>query len=616
MFRSRNLLILLVSLPFALSAQTTTPPAGRPPINTNAPSSNTYPQIVRIRYMEGDVRVARGKEIAKSTHNTWEQAVIDLPLADGYNLVTGAGRAEIEFEDASTMFLGENSALALDDVRTTGGIPYTALTLLSGTLTVHVKASLPTDTYLITTPTDSLSVSYPEKLYARINSYLDATAITTQKYESYDLTGTNMQGASGVAVFYNEGKVVTPPAPVDAHAFADWDAWVGTRVTLRSAALASVAAASGLPASTPGLADLYGKGTFFNCAPYGTCWVPPSDDDPSISGPQDVPSSGPAAPDFSLFLSPVSVTANPGDKPKTKVSMVAIAGFADPVGITVSLPAGISCAGSCLGQVTPAQPLGLQFAVASPLADGAYPMSITASAGARSHTVVFTIYLAQAQVSGFAMPETPAVIPYFPCFPDGIRPLTIRDHLGRTVSLTYRYGASTYPYAWGVCHTGTWIYRSNVYVWVVPKGTERKRHHHVPAWWTKCGKEVCYVPRHPRDVAGKPPLNRIHEVFKLGDKEGRTVNSANLTPKDKVGLLKEAPKEIRKNEPIPLARAEDPNVRTHEMKDAGTVAAGGGAGVGATYLVFDAKRDNFLYASEEAGGGKTRMSTRTFEDHR
>jgi hypothetical protein len=37
----------------------------------------------------------------------------DLPIEVGFSLVTGSGRAEIEFEDASTLYLGENSVLTL-----------------------------------------------------------------------------------------------------------------------------------------------------------------------------------------------------------------------------------------------------------------------------------------------------------------------------------------------------------------------------------------------------------------------------------------------------------------------------------------------------------------------
>ena len=42
--------------------------------------------------------------------------------------------------------------------------------------------------------------------------------------------------------------------------------------------------ASGLTSPIPGLAELKGQGTFFDCAPYGTCWEPKSSQRPRMTG--------------------------------------------------------------------------------------------------------------------------------------------------------------------------------------------------------------------------------------------------------------------------------------------------------------------------------------------
>src|ERR1700722_20324026 len=133
-----------------------------------APSSNselTYPQIVRISLLQGDVRIARGEKNAG-----WEQATSDLPLESGFNLVTGNdGRVEIEFEDASTVYLGENSVLSFNDLSTTAGVPATDMTLLSGTLSLRLKPTMPNEWYVVRTPTDHFAVYYPNHPWARIN---------------------------------------------------------------------------------------------------------------------------------------------------------------------------------------------------------------------------------------------------------------------------------------------------------------------------------------------------------------------------------------------------------------------------------------------------------------
>ena len=100
--RCRHLAIFVVCgclppvLPlFGMDVQQASPPPSSAQVQPY--SDATYPQIVRISYAEGDVRVSRGTRGA-----TWETAVTGLPLESGFNLVTGKGRAEIEFEDAST----------------------------------------------------------------------------------------------------------------------------------------------------------------------------------------------------------------------------------------------------------------------------------------------------------------------------------------------------------------------------------------------------------------------------------------------------------------------------------------------------------------------------------
>ena len=54
----------------------------------------------------------------------------------------------------------------------------------------------------------------------------------------------------------------------------EWDSWVDERQNQKKSLLAAALNASGLVAPIPGLAELFQRGTFFDCAPYGTCWEP------------------------------------------------------------------------------------------------------------------------------------------------------------------------------------------------------------------------------------------------------------------------------------------------------------------------------------------------------
>jgi hypothetical protein len=238
-------------------------------------SDATYAQIVRIRYVDGDVRIARGEQNEKPEGATWEQASSDVPLETGYSLVTGNGRAEIELEDSSMVYLGENSVLTFNDLHTTSGVPYTEVALLSGVASVAIKPYITGSAFILKTPTDIISVKYPHTALIRVNSYLDGMTVTSQENDGLHFSQLTPKPLSkGQVVTLHHGQLSGPTGPDNPDAFADWDKWVADRFAQRTAAMAEVMKAAGLTAPLPGLADMKGQGRFFACAPYGTCWEP------------------------------------------------------------------------------------------------------------------------------------------------------------------------------------------------------------------------------------------------------------------------------------------------------------------------------------------------------
>jgi hypothetical protein len=238
-------------------------------------SDATYAQIVRVSYVEGDVRIQRGEPNGKASLGTWEKAVADLPLETGFSLVTGAGRAEVEFENASTLYLGENSVLTFNDLHATAGVPSTELALLSGTVSLHIHPYVAGEKFVLRTPANDLTSKYPDKSYVRVESFTDAMSITP--LEGFDV---RLQGVSKDAVVpgrtwtYRQGQLWVDENTEDKEQFSAWDEWVANRVAQRDEAIAHVMEASGLTAPIPGMAELDGQGKFFDCAPYGTCWEP------------------------------------------------------------------------------------------------------------------------------------------------------------------------------------------------------------------------------------------------------------------------------------------------------------------------------------------------------
>jgi len=562
----------------------------------------TEPQAVRVRYVEGDVRVARDGE-GKSAE--WEQVVADLPMERGFNLVTGDGRAEIEFEDASTVYLDANSALAFTDIHTSGGVPHTEISLLAGTATLHLQPAYADETFVVNTQTDRITTTFPTRRYVRVTSYLDAIAMTTQVEPVFR---TKNAAAAKVAVmptvFRNNGKIVPVDGAYDPSEFAAWDSWVATRVALRSAAVEAVTKASGLPESTPGLADLNGQGVFFDCAPYGTCWEPPPD---QAADAIVAPTQGP---DFEMVAGPSAVTIHAGDEAGTTISAVGMSGFTYPIDVIAALPNGIACEGVCEGQIVPGEELPMKFVAAPDLAAGTYTVMFTATSGPLIHEFVFTIYVVDEDEADF-VPFEPVEPPAFACFPSGVRPVRVGYH-GRFGGVGIR------SYGWAVCHTGTWIYRGRMYVWVLPPRTPRRpgppgrprppRPPHHPCHWIKVGKRTFYVPWHPKDRPDRAPINGKHEVYEP-EKGGEAVERMTLAPGSEIERLDEAPKEFQRPAPVRLARVDAPKIQIRSMREPAGKE-------GETYLSLDKKSHNLVMTKEVVEGGKRRTVTETFDEHR
>ena len=107
-FRTTLAMLLGLTLSgLAVAAQQTTPPAASSNETTAITSSqSTLPavadsqvRIVRLSDVQGEVQVDR------NTGQGFEQALLNLPMVQGTRLRTGAGTAEVELEDNSTLRL-------------------------------------------------------------------------------------------------------------------------------------------------------------------------------------------------------------------------------------------------------------------------------------------------------------------------------------------------------------------------------------------------------------------------------------------------------------------------------------------------------------------------------
>jgi hypothetical protein len=258
-------------------------------------TDTVYSQIARLSFVDGDVRIQRGEINPHRKEVTWEEAASGVPLESGYSIVTGDGRAEIELENASVVYLAPNSVLTINDLSTTEGVPHTEMALLSGTVTLHVQPYVSGETFLLHTPTDNITTRFPASSNIRVTSYMDGVALSALEGHLLAVGQNEMTPT----VYLKNGHRILEAGPVHHEDFSSWDHWVGDRYAARTAATEAMLKASGLTAPVPGLADMQGQGRFFDCEPYGKCWEPGAADAEHIqtASPQGASSgeSGPIA---------------------------------------------------------------------------------------------------------------------------------------------------------------------------------------------------------------------------------------------------------------------------------------------------------------------------------
>jgi hypothetical protein len=427
------------------------------------------PEIVRLSYVQGDVRFSRGDRQRPDLTRPWEQAETNLPILAGYSLATGNGRAEIEFEYGSTVYLAENSVLLFHTLTVRDGVPSTQMELAAGTATLSVHP-IPKEVFDLITPTERVQAVMPS--LSRVDSYLDGLTLTIQIDDGVDVIQTHL----GSVTYRGH----------DASRRADWDEWVAARVKQRQTDTVAALKASGLTAFVPGLTDLYNGGTFFPCAPYGVCW-------------------------------------EPKDLPETPQSA---------------------------GATQPRAP-----ARGSTFSEYYYPLAT--------------------------------------CPPSQAHVVMARDPVtGKQKEVRRTIEPDPEPWTWAVCHSGAWVHlreRRTRYTFVVGK-----KRHHAPIHWLRTGAGYAYVPRHPSDMKGRPPLNLKYGVFEAKNGTLGPFEHVDSKPTEKYTALSEAPKEFRDAKYPQLASADRPEIKGRLLASVKPGAA--------SPITYNYKTRNFVQAGSPAAG--------------
>lgn len=508
-------------------------------------------EIVRISYLEGDVRVSLGKDGHPDLNSQWFTATRGFNISEGDTLATGNGRAEIEFENGSTVYLADNSVLEFEDLEVPippdvsklapllkkRGIdpasfmarlaasrgPKSEIFLLSGSLTLDFIPA-PAETFNVASPSGRID-RYSKRIYVRLDSYLDGIEITP-----LDPDGAidRNDGAAPIdikpgetAAYFNDGSHTVGNSSYSSGPF-DWNSWVANRILIRNTELKAAMTAAHLDHFVPGLLDLYESGKFFACAPY-TCWLPAD-----ATAPESDQDNAPASPSAASSVVPV-------------------------------------------GHVPSAEELA----------------SFQQSPSAQDQQ---TQSASQNQNQPQVQLQRKRYVEYGPNF-DCTQTRTEYeiDPITRERRIINQSVVSA-PWAGATCY-GDYYNYGGEFLFVAGA-----RHHHPPFHPVKFHHHNCYVLRSPSDGRGKPPANLKYGVF-----SGTPAKGFHLTPvssRDHITVLAATPKEFSaRNLTRGLTSSTEPHIQAHSLFAAESASRGPGAKAIAPAINYDYGRHAFVTQS-------------------
>lgn len=551
-----------------------------PPKLLASKEQDSHDREVSLASVQGDVRISTGKNRRPDLNQGWEQALAGESIQQGYALATGDGRAEIEFENGSTVYLAEDSLLLFRELSAPGDRIVSRMSLATGTATFALQSGNK-EFFFIDTPTNHLALSPLETLFSRIDVYLDATAVSPQgeKVEDVSLSGDPafqlkkgrtlvLLGGRFAKVVSSEGDNAEPVFPGSrqissinpwelvlrslpdfqlpsmapllnqmgqmrpslanrqSSSLAEWDSWVSGRQTHRNKVTAVALKASGLSSPIPGLADLYEHGTFFGCDPYGTCWEP----------------------------------AEPGE----------------------------------------AQDLASPSAAPDPQSTA--PLQTQSSGTFQPQTVQW-----QEWQQRWCSTPVLKTVTRIAATPEELQKLLRKKEAAQKAS----HSPGSFAMS---CENGYWIpYRHHYARVLTPRlplhcvGARCKPIHAPRPVWVRVGDRVGFVLAHPKDVKGKPPINLKEGIVIPPSRPGERIERVALEPAQKVTVLDKTPHEFRSESFNQAPHVPAPEIRAHLLQETvreGSVSLSAHA---APPITYDYKSHHFLMP---ASPGETKSASK------
>lgn len=237
-------------------------------------ADSSHARIIRLSLVQGDVRFTpefKGDPLT-SDKATWDRAVLNLPIRQGYVLATDQGRAEVEFENGAMAFLNQNTVLEFFDLSLEDGAKTTRLVLRQGAASFYVNPA--SGDYFSVTGGD-FTVEADGRTSFRLDNFDDGSVVNVTKGRVQVVrkgqAATSLVKNQSFSMRADDNSSVTIGRASEPD---DFDRWVsGREDSIASATVASQQYVNS-PYYTSGFADLYTYGSWFPISGYGFCWRP------------------------------------------------------------------------------------------------------------------------------------------------------------------------------------------------------------------------------------------------------------------------------------------------------------------------------------------------------
>lgn len=241
--------------------------------SASAFADSSHARIIRLSFVQGDVRFTpqvKGDPLT-SDKATWDRAVLNLPIRQGYVLATDHGRANVEFENGAMAFLNDNTVLEFYDLSLQDGAKTTRLVLRQGSASFYVNPA--NGDYFSVTGGD-FTVEADGRTSFRLDNFDDGSVVNVTKGRVSVLRKeqtTSLTKDQSLSMRAGDNSSVTIGRAADPD---DFDRWVSGREDTVVTATAAAQQYVNSPYYTSGFADLYTYGSWFPISGYGFCWRP------------------------------------------------------------------------------------------------------------------------------------------------------------------------------------------------------------------------------------------------------------------------------------------------------------------------------------------------------